>query len=302
MDRFRALSAFVAVVNEGAFNAAARRLDLSPQAVTRLVTQLEAALGVRLLNRTTRHLALTEAGRRLHADAQRILADLAAAEASAAGVNAAPSGLLRVTAPVLFGEQVVLPLLRLFLEDHPAVAAEALLLDRNVDLIDEGIDVAVRIGVLPDSGLSATRVGAARRVLVAAPAYLAERGVPTDPDDLKDQRIVYATTVSGDITWEFCAQGRRRRVRLAPALRVNSMRAAIDAAREGWGVSRVLSYQVADDLAAGRLCELLADCEDRLLPIHLLQAEGRQAAAKIRSFVDFAAPRLRQRGDHFLAR
>lgn len=293
MDRFRELAAFVAVAEDGAFNAAARRLHMSPPAVTRLVSALEARLGVRLFTRSTRQVALTEAGQRLRSDAVRILAELAEAEASATGAHAAPSGMLRVTAPVLFGQRFLAPVLRDYLDEYPAVAANLLLLDRMTNLIDEGLDVALRIGELPDSTLSALRVGAVRRVTVAAPGYLAGATRPEAPEGLRAHRVIFPTAAADAPHWEYVASGRRRSVRLEPALRVNTMSAAIDAALAGWGVTRVLSYQVADALASGALVEVLQAHEDRLMPIHLVHAEGRRAAAKIRTFVDFAARRLR---------
>ena len=293
MDRFRELSVFVAVAEEGAFNAAARRLNLSPPAATRLVSALEARIGARLFTRTTRRVAPTEAGKRLLADAGRILAELKEAEASAAGAHQSPRGVLRVTAPVLFGQRHIAPILRDFLDAYPEVSATTLFVDRVVDLIDEGLDVALRIGDLPDSSLSAVRVGAVRRVTVAAPDYVAAHGVPATPDDLAGHRIVNPLTLHEATRWSFVAGGRTRTVRLAPRLAVNTMAAAIEAATAGWGVTRALSYQVADALADGALVEILGDWEDRRMPVHLVHSEGRRAAAKIRAFIDLAARRLR---------
>ncbi|WP_420349030.1 LysR family transcriptional regulator [Pelagibius sp.] len=302
MDRFRELAAFVAVAEEGAFNAAARRLGSSPPAVTRLITGLEARLGARLLTRTTRKVTLTEAGQRLREDAQRILADLEEAESTVAGSQAAPSGHLRVTAPVLFGQRFVAPVLRAFLDAYPAVTASALFLDRNVSLLDEGLDVALRIGDLPDSSLIARRVGAVRRVVVAAPDYLKRHGTPAAPAALRDHRVIFPASVDDAPVWGFVKGNDQQNLRLAPALTVNTMQASIDAALEGWGVTRALSYQVADALAEGQLVELLAGHDEAEMPIHLLHAEGRRAAAKIRSFIDFAAERLHREGDRLLAR
>ena len=293
MDRFRELSTFVAVAEEGAFNAAARRLHMSPPAVTRFVTALEARLDVRLFIRTTRRVALTEAGERFRNDAVRILVELAEAEASAAGAHDAPQGELRVTAPVLFGQRFIAPILRDYLDVYPAVTASALFVDRVVDLIDEGLDVAVRIGELPDSSLSATRVGAVRRVTVAAPDYLARTSTPDRPAALRGHRIIFPSGIDAVPRWLFRRGRERHEARLTPTLRVNTMDAAIGAASAGWGVTRVLSYQVADAIADGSLVEVLREWEDRTMPIHLLHSEGRRAAAKIRTFVDFAASRLR---------
>jgi DNA-binding transcriptional LysR family regulator len=302
MDRFRELSTFLAVAEEGAFNAAARRLEVSSPAVTRLVTALEARLGVLLFTRTTRQVALTEAGRRLRHDAARILADLGEAEASAAGAHEAPRGMLRVTAPVLFGQRFIAPILRDYLDAFPEVLASALFLDRIVDLIGEGLDVALRIGELPDSSLIATKVGDVRRVTIAAPAYLKRYPAPPDPDGLQAHRVIFPDTTGSAARWDFISDSGRRSCRLTPTLRINTMEAAIDAAISGWGVTRVLSYQVADVLAAGHLVEILGDWEDRLLPIHLVHSEGRRPAAKIRSFIDFAAGRLKSNRGRLMAR
>jgi DNA-binding transcriptional LysR family regulator len=302
MDRFRELTTFVAVAEVGAFNAAARRLNASPSAVTRLVTALEARLGVQLFTRTTRQVALTEAGARLITDAARILAELDAAEASATGAHQAPQGVLRVTAPVLFGQRFIAPVVRDYLDTYPEVTAEALFLDRIVDLIGEGLDVAVRIGELPDSSLSATRVGAVRQVTVAAPGYLEGQGTPGRPGDLADHRVIFPSSTGGALAWEYAVGRSRQTVRLEPALSVNTMSAAIDAAVAGWGVTRVLSYQAAGEIARGALVEVLADCEDREMPIHLVHSEGRRAAAKIRAFIDLAAGRLRSEAGRLSAR
>jgi len=302
MDRFRELSTFVAVAEQGAFNAAARQLNSSPPAVTRLVNGLEARLGVRLFTRTTRQVALTEAGARLMADAARILAELEAAEASAAGAHAAPRGVLRITAPVLFGQRFIAPVLRDYLDAYPAVTAEALFVDRIGDLIGEGLDVALRIGELPDSSLTAIRVGAVRRVTVAAPAYLARHGAPQAPGDLARHRVIFPSSTGGALAWEYAAGGKPLTVRLEPALSVNTMQAAIDAAVAGFGVTRVLSYQVGDAIACGELAEVLEDSESREMPIHLVHSAGRRAAAKIRAFIDLAARRLRAEAGRLAAR
>jgi DNA-binding transcriptional LysR family regulator len=302
MDRFRELSVFVAVAEEGAFNAAARRLNLTPPVVTRLVGALEARLGVRLLTRTTRKTALTEAGARLFADAERVLRELAEIEAAAAGAHQTPRGMLRVTAPVLFGQRYVLPVLRDFLDAYPEVSSSTLFVDRVVDLIDEGLDVALRIGELPDSTLTATRVGTVRRVTVASPGYLAAHGVPDTPDGLAAHRIIQPRTLQDAPYWSFVAGGRTRTARVLPRLSVNTVDAAVASAVAGWGVTRALSYQIADALAEGALVEILGAWEDRQPPIHLVHYEGRLSAAKTRVFIDFAARRMRAEAARFAAR
>jgi len=302
MDRFRELSTLVAVADEGAFIGAARRLNASPASVTRLVTGLESRLGVRLFNRTTRQVALTEDGRRLYVDAVRILAELTSAEAFASGARQTPRGVLRLTAPVLFGQRFIAPIVRDYLDAYPEMTADMVLVDRVVDLINEGLDVALRIGALPDSVLTATRVGTVRYVTVAAPDYLARAGMPERPSDLARHRIILPVGMGGPPDWHFVVGGKHKSVRLVPTLSVNTMDAAIDAASSGWGITRGLSYQVSDALVSGTLVEVLADWEDRLLPIHLVHSEGRRAAAKIRVFVDMAAKALRREGTRLFAR
>lgn len=301
VDRFSELETFVAVAEAGGFNAAARRLNRSAPTVTRVVAGLEARIGTRLFTRTTRQVALTEAGGRLYRDASRLLGDLAQVEASAAGAHEAPQGTLAVTAPDMFGRRYIAPLVRSFLDAYPAVNARLLLLDRVVNVIEEGLDVAVRIGELPDSSLTAVGVGHVRRVTVASPEYLARHGAPETPADLLRHRLTAASALSPDSAWEYVAEGRRQVVAVEPRLVGNSIGAAIDAALSGWAITRVISYQVADALAAGDLVELLPDHEDRRVPVHLVHAEGPLRAAKIRAFVDHAARALRREAPRWQA-
>ena len=238
----------------------------------------------------------------MYNDAGRILAELEAAEASAAGAHQAPRGLLRITAPVLFGQRFVAPIVRDYLDSYPKMTADIVLVDRIVDIIDEGLDVALRIGDLPDSALTATSVGAVRHVTVAAPDYLVRAGRPDHPTDLATHRIVQPVGSGGLPDWLYVGDGTRQSVRLPASLTVNTMMAAIDAAAAGWGITRALSYQVADALAAGTLVEVLAEWENRSLPIHIVHSEGRRAAAKIRVFVDMAAKALRRDASRLMAR
>ncbi|MGI9407321.1 MAG: LysR family transcriptional regulator, partial [Hyphomicrobiaceae bacterium] len=218
MDRFRELETFVAVADSGGFNAASRQLKMSPPSVTRLIASLEERIGTRLFIRTTRQVALTEAGRRLHRDAARILMDLEAVEASAAGAHIIPQGVLTVTAPVSFGHQFIAPVLRDYLDRYPTVSARTLFVNRVVNLIEEGLDVAVRIGDLPDSSLTALRVGSVRRVTVAAPSYLKRAGRPKRPEDLAKHRTICPTGLSPTPDWEFISEKKRRVASFAPAL------------------------------------------------------------------------------------
>ncbi len=298
MDRIEAMSAFVTALDEGSLARAARRLGRSPAAITRAVALLEERLGTRLLHRTTRALHLTPAGERYLASCRTILADLAAADLLAAGERTEPRGLLSVTAPVTFGRLHVGPLVEELLEAHPTLEARLLLVDRVVSLIDEGHDAAVRIGHLPDSSLLATRVGQVRRVVCASPAYLDARGTPQVPADLAGHRVVSFSQITETASWSFApgpSGGARRQVTVAPHYIVNGAGAAIDAAARGRGITRVLSYQVEEEVAAGRLVLLLEEFEGPPLPVQVVYPEARLPAAKLRAFLDLVVPGLRSR-------
>lgn len=293
MDRLQAMTTFVAVVDCGGFASAARKLNQSPPVVTRAVAELEERLGLRLLTRTTRVVRVTDAGDRFAEDCRRILADIEEAETAATGAHAAPRGTLTITAPVLFGQLHVTPILVSYLQQFPEVDARCLFLDRVVNLVEEGIDVAVRIGELPDSSLRATRVGRVRRVLVAAPGYLAAHGWPQRPEDLADHAIVSASGVSPLPEWRFNDGGKPLIQRLQPRLRTTTNDSAIAAAVAGLGITRLLSYQVADQLRSGALQMLLRDFETAPLPVQVVHLEGQRAAQKVRAFIDLAVDRLR---------
>ena len=288
---------FVDVAERRSFAAAARRLGRSPTAVTRAIGELEARLGVRLLNRTTRAVSLTEAGARFLAGARRVLSDLDEIERAAAGEGAAPRGQLRLTAPILFGRLHVAPIVMEFLGLFPDVSAALILLDRPVDLVEEGLDVAVRIGALAESSALATRVGAVHRIAVASPDYLARRGTPQTPADLGAHAIVAFAGISGIEQWTFRSAAGEVTVAIKPRLIVTTAEAALDAARSGFGITRVLSYQAAEDITRGSLRRLLPAHEGDELPIHLIYPGGRHPPPKLRAFVDFARPRLRRRCD-----
>lgn len=293
MDQIHLMSVFVAVGEEEGFAAAARRLALSPAAVTRAIAALEEKIGVKLLLRTTRNVRLTEAGRRYLDDCRAILSSIEEANETAAGVNSAPKGNLSVTSPVLFGKSFVMPCIVRYLNAYPEVEVSALFLDRIVNLVEEGIDVAVRIGHLPDSSLKALRVGQVRRVLCASPEYLAKHGVPQHPDDLLRHTIVAASGVTPRVEWKFGADDDPTTVRLRPRLTVTSNDAAIAAVVMGLGICRLLSYQVADELAAGRLKIVLADFEEAPWPVHLVHRESKFGSSKVRNFIDLLADHLR---------
>ena len=293
MDRFQEMQVFAAVAQEQGFSAAARRLGLSAASVTRAVAALEKRIGTLLLTRTTRSVHLSEAGQRYLEDCRRILAEVQEAEDSAAGSHIHPRGQLTITAPVLFGELFVTPLMVSYLTQFPEVHINALLVDRIVNVVEEGVDVAIRIGARPDSNQHAIRVGEVRRVVCASPGFLASHGRPEHPQALAQAPII-ATTASGQLrSWPFIDEGESLSVRTEPRLVVTANQAAIAAACLGLGFTRVLSYQVASKVAAGELEILLADFELPPMPIHVLYQGGRQAPARVRSFVDFAVKALR---------
>lgn len=293
MDRFHAMQVFAAVAETESFAAAARRLGLSPPAVTRAVAGLEERIGTRLLHRTTRSVRLTDGGQRFLADCRRILAEVEEAEAAAAGQHAALRGRIAITAPVMFGRLHVAPAVLAFLDRFPQVSARLLLLDRVVDMMEEGIDVAVRIAHLADSSLKAVRVGEVRRVVCASVAYLAQHGEPRTPADLERHPAIF-TSPSADVQeWSFDRPAKGTRIAPPGQLTMNSSDVAIAAVLEGRGCTRLLSYQVASEVRAGRIRIVLAGHEPPPIPVHLVQMEGRRAPARVRAFVDFAAERLR---------
>lgn len=294
MDRLKVMAVFVQVAERRSFAAAARRLGLSAPAVSRAIAALEDRLGARLVTRTTRSVRLTEAGQRYYEDCRRILADIEEADAAAAGAHGELRGQLLVTASVLFGRLFVLPIVMRFLDDHPGVAIRTLFVDRVVNLVEEGVDVAVRIGELPSSTLRAQQVGSVRRIVCASPEYLARHGVPATPDELRQHRIVAAGASLGSTEWRFAAGDASVAVALQPSLVTTNNGEALDAAVAGWGLTRVLSYQAAAALAAGRLRIVLAEFEPAPLPIHVVHGEGRRASAKLRAFVDRAVRELRE--------
>jgi DNA-binding transcriptional LysR family regulator len=292
VDRFHAMRVLVRIADAGGFAEAARQMHLSPPAVTRAVASLEDLIGARLLSRTTRSVKLTEVGKRYVEDCRHILAAIEDAEASAAGSHGKPTGVLTVTASVLFGQIYVMPIVSEFLDLYPDVRGRMLFLDRVTNLVDEGIDVAIRIGQLPDSSYSATKVGSVRRVICGAPGYFEKHGMPLVPSDLADHRIIAATSAWTSLEWRF-GKSEKTTTHIRPQLFCNSNEAAIGAARTGWGLTRVLSYQIGPDLLDGRLQIVLEDFEEEALPVHVVHPEGRNASAKTRAFVDFAVARLR---------
>jgi DNA-binding transcriptional LysR family regulator len=294
MDRLEAMSILVAAVEAGSLSAAARRLGMPLATVSRKVSELEAHLRTRLLNRTGRRLTLTDAGQSYVAACRRILEQVDEAERAAAGEFSAPRGELIVTAPIVFGRLHVLPVVLDFLRAYPDIAVRLSLADHVINLLEEHVDVALRIGALPDSSLTATRVGAIRRVVCASPAYLAVRGVPATPQDLAGHDCIAFEGLSGPV-WSFTQRKAQTTVAIRARLTVNTAEAAVDAAVAGVGLTRVLSYQAAPARRAGTLALALVDFEPEPSPVHLVYAGGRLLPLKLRAFLDFAAPRLRAR-------
>jgi DNA-binding transcriptional LysR family regulator len=292
MDRIDNVAVFAEVAVRGSFAAAARFLNRSPAAVTRAVAELEARLGVRLLNRTTRAVSVTEAGQHFLQGARRVLADLAELEQAATGQGNAPRGELRVTAPIVFGRRHVLPLVTDFLKQFPEVSVQLVLLDRPVDLVEEGFDVAIRVGTLADGTAIATRVGGLKRVTVASPAYLAERGRPKLPRDLAGHDAIVFGGMNGTERWRFAGG---QDVTVTARLTVNTAEAALDAARSGFGITRVLSYQAADALSERVVVRLLKEHEGDDIHVHVVYPGGRYPPPKLRAFLDAVVPRLRRR-------
>ncbi len=292
MDRLYELEVFVAVATAGGFAKAGRHLRVSPPAVTRAVAALESRIGVQLLARTTRSLRLTEAGTRLLTRAQRLLAEFDDAEKGAVGDVAVPNGHLTVTASATFGRQLLAPIVHGFLAANPRVTVSALLLDRVVDLIEEGVDVAVRVGELPNSSLVARRVGMVRRLLVASPKYLERHGTPRVPGDLRNHAVIAMTGLMPNRAWHHVANGRARTIALAPRLEVNDALAALAAAEAGDGITIAISYMVSEGIRVGRLVPVLDQFAPGRVPVQLVHAQGRHVSPILRAFLDFAAPRL----------
>lgn len=293
MDRLHELEVFVAVADAGGFAKAGGRMRLSPPAVTRAIAALEDRLGARVFNRTTRSLTITEVGQRFLENARRILIDLDSAEKDAVGETSVPHGHLSVTASVTFGRSTLAPVVAAFLNQHSRISVSVLLLDRITNLIEEGIDVAVRIGPLPDSNLVARKVGSVRRILVASPTYLARRGTPLSPADLRLHSMIAFTGLMPNREWRYMDGRTGHSVSLMPRLEINDAGAAIAAAENGDGITIALSYMVADKIREGRLLPILDAFTPAAVPVSLVYPQNRLISPKVRAFVDFAAPRLR---------
>ncbi|MEO5705866.1 MAG: LysR family transcriptional regulator [Alteraurantiacibacter sp.] len=291
MDRIDALRIFIAVADHASFAEAARRMHVSPTAASRAIAELEASLGAVLLRRTTRSVRLTEDGAAYLARCRGVLADLDDAALALRGDGATPGGTLVITAPVTFGRMHILPVVTALLNAHAGLRIELTLIDRIVRLVDEGIDIAVRIGELSDSSLHALKLGEVRRVLVASPAYLAQHGAPATVQALHDHALVAFTELERSHEWRFGPAGKPA-IRVEPRLTVNGADAAVNAALDGAGITRVLSYQAADAVAAGRLVTLLDQHVPPSVPVHLVYQANRRTSVNVRAFVEVARARF----------
>jgi DNA-binding transcriptional LysR family regulator len=293
-DRLDAIAVFVAVADLGSFAEAARRLNRAPAAITRAVAALEDQLAVRLLNRTTRSVALTNEGARYLEGCRRLLAAYDELKALEEGERAAPQGLISVTAPAMFGRLHVLPTVTRFLERHDKVEVRALFLDRVVSLVDEGLDVGVRLGQLPDSSLRAARVGQLYSAVYASPAYLERHGVPGAPAELAEHHVISCLAITPiPERWSFDGAGGVGAVTVRPRLIVNTTDAAADAAADDLGLTFLASYQAERHVREGRLVRVLENFEPTRLPIHIVQPAGRFLTPNVRLFIDMLASELR---------
>jgi len=303
IDQFHLMRVFASVAEEGGFAAASRKLDISPAAVTRAVVALEEQLGARLLQRTTRNVRFTDAGRQYYEHVRAILVSIAEANEAVAESNATPRGTLSITAPVMFGRMFVMPCIIDYMQRYPQVKIIAHLVDRVTNLVDEGMDVAIRIGHLPDSGLRAIKVGEVRRVLCASPAYLGKSGTPKLPADLSKHSIISSNAVSPHTEWHFRSSreqshsepsnGEPLLLRMDPRLTVTSNDAALAAAAGGLGIARLLSYQVWSEVESKALRLILETFEEAPWPVHVVHREDKLGSSKVRSFIDEMVENLR---------
>ncbi|MBZ9736225.1 LysR family transcriptional regulator [Mesorhizobium sp. CA18] len=295
MDRLNAMSLFVATVEAGSLSAAAKRAGVPLPTVSRKLSELEKHLGTRLLNRSTRRLTLTDAGQSYLAACRRILDEVSEAERDAAGEYSSPTGELVITAPVVFGRLHVLPVIAGFLAVYPQVDVRLTLSDRITQLVEEHIDLALRIGELPDSAMVAIRIGSIRRIVCASPAYLALHGTPATPQDLAGHDCVTFEGLAAPAAWSFGTGKTETTIPVRSRLQVNTAEAAIDAAIAGLGLTKVLSYQADAAVRAGALRLVLQAFEPPPWPVSLVHAGQGRLPVKLRAFLDFAAPRLKER-------
>ena len=294
MHKLEMMRVFVEAAECQSFVETSRKLGLSAPAVTRSIAQLEHSLNVRLFNRTTRLVRLTDAGARYYDDAKHILELIEEAEAKTAGIYTEPKGTLSITAPVLFGQKHVVPILTEYLQLYPAINARAMFYDRIGNILDEGLDVAIRIGHLKDSSQFATHVGNIQRIVCGSPKYFDQHGTPETPADLANHEIILASTVEPSTNWRFESSTGKESVKVSQRLSCSQNGAAISAVKSGFGITRLMSYQVGEELQEGSLVRILRDYESETLPVNIIHLEGRHTNAKIRSFIDLAVERLRE--------
>ncbi len=295
MDKLYAIEAFLKIVDSGSITAAARALDVSQPSMVRTLAALERDLGVRLLNRTTRRMSLTDEGRDYHERSRQIVAAVEEAQQSLSARRATPRGRLRIASSVPFGRMFVAPVVAEYLAAHPEVNIELLLLDRIVDLVEEGMDVAVRVARLPDSSMVAHAVGETRRVLVASPAFIKANGAPKKPADLRGQRCVSFTGAVSPGHWNFREGRKRAQVAVKSALVTNQIDAGVLACVQGAGFGQYFDYHVLTEIKAGKLIRLLEKFEEEPIPAHIVYPSARHASPNVRSFVRFAQPRIKDR-------
>jgi DNA-binding transcriptional LysR family regulator len=295
MDRIEAMTILLAAVDTGSLSAASRHLRIPLATVSRRVSELEAHLNVRLLHRGNRKLILTDAGSAYVTSCRRIMEEIAEVERTASGEYRAPQGELIISAPAVMGRSHVLPILTEFLSAFPDVRIRLQLTDRYVNLVEEHIDLAVRVGELPDSSMIATRVGSIRMVLCASPAYLKRRGVPKKPADLAAHECVTHEGNATSNNWEFATEKTTQTIRVQSRLAVNLGEAEAAAAAEGAGIARVLSYLIDDLVKSRSVVKLLESCEPPPMPVSVVYSSQRQLPLKLRAFLDFSIPRLRKR-------
>jgi DNA-binding transcriptional LysR family regulator len=295
MDRFESMSAFVAVVEAGGFSAAARQLGMPVATVSRKVSELESFLKATLINRSTRRMALTQSGQAFYESSRRLLEDLGEAERAAAGEYRAPRGELVITAPIVFGRLHVVPVVVQFLKEYPDVNVHLLLDDQIVNLMEEQVDLAVRISELPDSSMMAARIATIRPVICASPAYLSEHGTPRHPDELAGHDCILRIRRPAQDAWPFRIDGPVKMIPVRRRLVATTAEASIEAALAGAGLAKVFCYQIAEAERQGRLVSVLRAFEPEPMPLSLVHAGGRIVPMKLRAFLDFALPRLKQR-------
>ena len=291
MDYFKAIDVFIAVADQGSFAAASRHLRISPPSITRIIGDLEDTLSVTLFHRTTRMVTLTDVGQDYLEDVRKISNDIKIANDAVKGAHRSPQGNLRVTAPTLFGQHYVTPIITEYLNAYQDVTVEAMFLDRVVSIMSEGVDVAVRIGRLQDSNLMARKVGSVRPIVCASRAYIAKYGVPKTLQELDNHSLITTCFADSPSTWLF-KDGIKMSVN--PRLTFTSILSSIATAKSGWGITRVLSYQIGPEIESGELVEVLSEFSPEPIPIHIVHGEGRRTSAKVRAFVDLAAAKIKE--------